>query len=140
MGEAFDVSTSATSGVAGRYASALFELADNAKSLDQVAQDLTTFRKFVGESPDLARLIASPVIGRDAQGKALLDQGVWVIMFPEGTRIPRGQRGTYKSGGTRLAVATLPGGEAVVVTDLCHQAGFSLPRLQAKTLEKLKAV
>jgi 1-acyl-sn-glycerol-3-phosphate acyltransferase len=27
-------------------------------------------------------------------------------MFPEGTRIPRGQRGTYKSGGTRLAVAT----------------------------------
>ena len=40
------------------------------------------------------------------QGKALLAKGVWVIMFPEGTRIPRGQRGTYKSGGTRLAVAT----------------------------------
>ena len=40
------------------------------------------------------------------QGKALLDRGVWVIMFPEGTRIPRGQRGSYKSGGTRLAIAT----------------------------------
>ena len=40
------------------------------------------------------------------QGKALLDRGVWVIMFPEGTRIPRGQRGAYKSGGTRLAIAT----------------------------------
>jgi 1-acyl-sn-glycerol-3-phosphate acyltransferase len=40
------------------------------------------------------------------QGKRLLAQGVWVIMFPEGTRIPRGQRGSYKSGGTRLAVAT----------------------------------
>ena len=40
------------------------------------------------------------------QGKALLDRGVWVIMFPEGTRIPRGQRGGYKSGGTRLAIAT----------------------------------
>ena len=40
------------------------------------------------------------------QGKRLLAQGVWVIMFPEGTRIPRGQTGTYKSGGTRLAVAT----------------------------------
>jgi 1-acyl-sn-glycerol-3-phosphate acyltransferase len=40
------------------------------------------------------------------QGKRLLAQGVWVIMFPEGTRIPRGQAGTYKSGGTRLAVAT----------------------------------
>ena len=72
MGEAFDVSTSATSGVAGRYASALFELADNAKSLDQVATDLTTFRKLVQESADLARLIASPVIARDLQGKALL--------------------------------------------------------------------
>jgi 1-acyl-sn-glycerol-3-phosphate acyltransferase len=41
-----------------------------------------------------------------AQGKRLMAQGTWVIMFPEGTRIPRGQAGTYKSGGTRLAVAT----------------------------------
>ena len=40
------------------------------------------------------------------QGKRLLAQGVWVIMFPEGTRIPRGQAGTYKNGGTRLAVET----------------------------------
>jgi 1-acyl-sn-glycerol-3-phosphate acyltransferase len=40
------------------------------------------------------------------QGKRLLAQGVWVIMFPEGTRIPRGEAGQYKSGGTRLAVAT----------------------------------
>jgi 1-acyl-sn-glycerol-3-phosphate acyltransferase len=40
------------------------------------------------------------------QGKRLLAQGIWVIMFPEGTRIPRGQQGNYKQGGTRLAVAT----------------------------------
>jgi 1-acyl-sn-glycerol-3-phosphate acyltransferase len=40
------------------------------------------------------------------QGKRLLAQGIWVIMFPEGTRIPRGQVGNYKTGGTRLAVAT----------------------------------
>ena len=40
------------------------------------------------------------------QGQRLLAQGVWVIIFPEGTRIPRGQKGTYKHGGTRLAVAT----------------------------------
>ena len=40
------------------------------------------------------------------QGKRLLAQGVWVIMFPEGTRIPRGTVGTYKTGGTRLAIAT----------------------------------
>ena len=64
--------SSSTSGVAGRYASALFELADTAKALDAVAQDLATFRKLVDESADLRRLIESPVIGREAQGKALL--------------------------------------------------------------------
>jgi len=41
-----------------------------------------------------------------AQGKRLMAQGTWVIMFPEGTRIPRGQKGVYKSGGTRLAIET----------------------------------
>ncbi|HMS05682.1 MAG TPA: lysophospholipid acyltransferase family protein [Burkholderiaceae bacterium] len=40
------------------------------------------------------------------QGKTLLAKGVWIIMFPEGTRIPRGQQGDYKTGGTRLAVET----------------------------------
>ena len=38
------------------------------------------------------------------QGKRLMGEGVWVIMFPEGTRIPRGQVGIYKTGGTRLAI------------------------------------
>jgi 1-acyl-sn-glycerol-3-phosphate acyltransferase len=38
------------------------------------------------------------------QGKRLMGEGVWVIMFPEGTRIPRGQVGQYKTGGTRLAI------------------------------------
>ncbi len=41
-----------------------------------------------------------------AQGQALLAQGIWIIMFPEGTRIPRGKQGVYKSGGARLAIAT----------------------------------
>ena len=39
-----------------------------------------------------------------SQGKRLMAQGVWVIMFPEGTRIERGQKGQYKTGGTRLAI------------------------------------
>jgi 1-acyl-sn-glycerol-3-phosphate acyltransferase len=41
-----------------------------------------------------------------AQGKRVMAEGVWVIMFPEGTRIPRGQKGNYKTGGTRLACET----------------------------------
>ena len=38
------------------------------------------------------------------QGKRLAGLGHWVIMFPEGTRIPRGKTGDYKSGGTRLSI------------------------------------
>ncbi|TMH36817.1 MAG: 1-acyl-sn-glycerol-3-phosphate acyltransferase [Betaproteobacteria bacterium] len=40
------------------------------------------------------------------QGRQHMAHGNWVIMFPEGTRTPRGSQGIYKSGGTRLAVAT----------------------------------
>ena len=39
-----------------------------------------------------------------AQGRRLFSQGVWVIMFPEGTRTPRGGQGSYKSGASRLAI------------------------------------
>jgi F-type H+-transporting ATPase subunit delta len=74
IGKALIVSnaSSATSGVTGRYASALFELADSAKSFDQVAQDLATFRRMLDESADLRRLIASPVVNRELQVKALM--------------------------------------------------------------------
>ena len=40
------------------------------------------------------------------QGRKFMAKGHWVIMFPEGTRAARGARGTYKSGGTRLAIET----------------------------------
>lgn len=39
------------------------------------------------------------------QGQRLMKQGSWVIMFPEGTRTPRGAQGEYKSGASRLAIA-----------------------------------
>lgn len=39
-----------------------------------------------------------------AQGRRLAAQGVWVIMFPEGTRTPRGTQGVYQSGAARLAI------------------------------------
>ncbi|HUG24743.1 lysophospholipid acyltransferase family protein [Piscinibacter sp.] len=40
------------------------------------------------------------------QGRRFMAQGNWVIMFPEGTRAPRGGQGVYKAGGSRLAVDT----------------------------------
>eukprot|EP01041_Mallomonas_annulata_P019084 gene19083-38278_t len=51
-------------------------------------------------------VMVNGVITMSGSGKDLLAKGIWIIMFPEGTRIPRGQTGTYKLGGTRLAVAT----------------------------------
>jgi F-type H+-transporting ATPase subunit delta len=59
------------SGVAGRYATALFELALENNAIDAVQGDLDRFDALVGESPDLARLVRSPVFGADEQGKAL---------------------------------------------------------------------
>jgi 1-acyl-sn-glycerol-3-phosphate acyltransferase len=50
--------------------------------------------------------------GKDAfaqvvvQSRKRLADGQWIIMFPEGTRIPVGQKGKYKGGGARLAVET----------------------------------
>ncbi|SHE42793.1 1-acyl-sn-glycerol-3-phosphate acyltransferase [Lampropedia hyalina DSM 16112] len=40
------------------------------------------------------------------QGKKLLAKGSWIIMFPEGTRVPRGETGQYRSSGARLAIET----------------------------------
>jgi F-type H+-transporting ATPase subunit delta len=59
------------SGLAERYAVALFDLADERKALDAVAGDLRTLRGLLRDSKDLARLIKSPVLSRDAQGKAI---------------------------------------------------------------------
>jgi F-type H+-transporting ATPase subunit delta len=59
-------------GLAGRYATALYELADEAKALDQVAGDLAKLKSSIGESSDLRRLISSPLIPRDQQQKAMM--------------------------------------------------------------------
>jgi F-type H+-transporting ATPase subunit delta len=59
------------SGMAGRYATALFELALEEKALDEVRRNLEAFDALLAESPDLARLVRSPVFGAEEQAKAL---------------------------------------------------------------------
>lgn len=59
------------SGVSGRYATALFELARDQKSVDAVKADLDKFDAMLADSPDLLRLVRSPVFTADAQLKAL---------------------------------------------------------------------
>lgn len=58
-------------GLAGRYATALFDLATEHKAIDAVSADLGAFRRALGASPELARLVKSPVFSREDQAKAL---------------------------------------------------------------------
>ena len=64
-------SEKAESGLAGRYANAVFELAQDQKAVDAVSTDLAGLRKAVETSPDLARLVRSPVFSAEDHAKAL---------------------------------------------------------------------
>jgi F-type H+-transporting ATPase subunit delta len=59
------------SGMAGRYATALFELALEASAVDTVRSDLARFDALISESADFTRLIRSPVFSADEQTNAL---------------------------------------------------------------------
>jgi len=59
------------SGMAGRYAIALFELAREKNAIDAVSADLDRFDALIAENPDLNRLVRSPVFGAEEQLKAL---------------------------------------------------------------------
>ncbi len=52
------------------------------------------------------------------KGKQCLQDGRWILMFPEGTRVPYGTVGHYKMGGARLAAAT-----GYPVLPVAHNAG-----------------
>ena len=57
------------------------------------------------------------------KGKRALDKGRWILVFPEGTRVPFGQTGKYHLGGARLAVAN-----HVPVIPVAHNAGYFWPK------------
>ena len=59
------------SGVSGRYATALFELARDEKSIDAVRADLDRFEAMLADSADLKRLVRSPVFSAESQSRAL---------------------------------------------------------------------
>ena len=59
------------SGAAGRYSTALFELASEAGSVEATGAGLDRFNALLDESPDLMRLVKSPVFGADEQIAAL---------------------------------------------------------------------
>ena len=60
-----------TSGIADRYATALFELARDASAIDGTAAGLASLQAMIDESADLRRLLRSPMFSREAQSKAM---------------------------------------------------------------------
>ena len=63
--------SSSLAGFASRYATALYELADDNSVVDAVAKDLAAIKDMVAGSEDLTRVINSPAISRDDQNKAM---------------------------------------------------------------------
>jgi F-type H+-transporting ATPase subunit delta len=59
------------SGMAGRYATALFELAAESNAVGDVQRDLAALNTLIADNPDLARLVRSPVFSAEEQGKAI---------------------------------------------------------------------
>jgi 1-acyl-sn-glycerol-3-phosphate acyltransferase len=85
---------------------------------------------FFGWGLGMLRMIAiDRSKGRDAMsqviatGRKRLDDGQWVIMFPEGTRTAVGQQGKYKAGGAILAIGT-----HVPVVPIAMNSGDCWPR------------
>jgi F-type H+-transporting ATPase subunit delta len=64
---------SGLSGVAERYATALYELADEGKSIDAVAAELRRLKQLIEDNADLRRLLRSPLIDRKVQTRAMLE-------------------------------------------------------------------
>jgi F-type H+-transporting ATPase subunit delta len=60
-----------TSGVAGRYATALFEIAKESKTLDKIEADILALEAAMVESPDLSGMMNSPIYTREDQGRAI---------------------------------------------------------------------
>ena len=60
------------SGLAERYAAALFDLADERRILDEAAANLRQLKAMMTQSEELSRLIKSPILSREEQGKAMV--------------------------------------------------------------------
>ncbi len=66
-----DISAGIKASLAGRYASALFDLASENGTVTAVESDLGTLDAALAESGDLAALTTNPGLARDVQGKAM---------------------------------------------------------------------
>jgi F-type H+-transporting ATPase subunit delta len=126
------------SGVPGRYASALFELASDEKATEQVGSQLATFGAAIDQSDDLKRLVRSPVFSSEDQIAAL--DGVASQLGVTGTTL-----NFLKLAAKNRRLAALPEMIKAYATLLSHSKGeiagevTSAEPLSAQQLSDLKA-
>ena len=65
----------------------------------------------------------SDILQISQQGRARFAHGFWIILYPEGTRIPVGKRVRYKTGAARLAIQM-----QVPILPIAHNAGWLWPK------------
>ena len=63
---------STSKGIAKRYATALFDLADEMDTISIVEENVNTLKQSINESTDLNSLISSPIYTRDQQKDAII--------------------------------------------------------------------
>ena len=133
------------SGLAERYAAALFDLADERKALDTVATDLDTLRAMLRESLDLRRLVRSPVLTREAQGKGDCGAGAGGAARGAHRQFPRASRAeppAFRAAGDDrgLSRVSSPTRRGEVTAHVTAPQALSPAQRQAVTEQLRKAV
>jgi len=123
------------SAIAGRYASALYELADEAKALDAVAGDLRSLKAMLDESADLRRLVGSPLLPRADQARALdavlARAGVGELTRHFAGVVARNRRLFALQGMIKEFLATLAGRRGEATAEVTSAMALAPPQVEA---------
>ena len=131
------------SGIAGRYASALFDLAEESKATDVVGKDLSRFAVLLNGSEDLQRLVKNPVFTADEQVRAVsavLDKAKIGGLAGNFLKLVASKRRLFAVDGMMRGFAALVGRKnGVVAAEVVVPAALS-DKNRAAVLEAIKGV
>jgi F-type H+-transporting ATPase subunit delta len=80
--ERMETSGGIRASLAGRYASALFDLARDERQIESVSKSLDTVKQTLAESPDFKALTTSPLVNREGAAKAIAATADWLGLDP----------------------------------------------------------
>lgn len=132
-----------TSGIAGRYASALFELASEAGQVREVGEGLAAFDGLVAANPDLERLVKSPAFSAEEQGAAVgavLDRAGITGLAGNFIRLVAAKRRLFAVRGMAAAYQALADEKAGIVKAEVRVAAPLSDRNRQAVVEALAAV